>query len=84
MVSSHFVEIKLSPAHGNDGNKDYLITKCHVVDHIPPISNCHDVSHWKNLPCLRDKTPLADPDFGGPGRIDILLGLADVGFCYRL
>ena len=83
MVSSHFVEIKLSPAHGNDGNKDYLITKCHVVDHIPPISNCHDVSHWKNLPCLRDKTPLADPDFGGPGRIDILLGLADVGFCYR-
>ena len=28
--------------------------------------------------CLRDKQPLADSDFGGPGQIDVLLGMPDI------
>ena len=59
----------LSPQTGNKFNLTAIVVR-HVTCDLPvrPISFC---SNWNHL----NDIPLADPDFGFPGRVDLLLGV---------
>ncbi len=51
--------------------------KAHIVPALQSIRPPKNPRKLLDLPCIRGKKPIADPNLGG--EIDLLLGIADVG-----
>ena len=69
--SQSVARLKISPIHSNGDTHDISAVVVPIVTCDLPVSPVPFQSTWKHVSDL----PLADPTFGQPGRIDILLGV---------
>ena len=79
--STHYVDIFLGSLH--EPSDDEVKVTCYVVDNILPVSACQDIQALRNKPEIQVLSPLADPQLGEAGNVDILLSITDGGRCYR-
>ncbi len=79
-TSKYVVDIDLSSIHPSAESHNITVS-CHVVpklgtQHPPP-----NADQLLQLPCIRGKKPLADPELGGP--VDIFLGVGAYFRCLK-
>ncbi len=77
LKSKFIAQVKLSSIHDQDGPENTI--EAHIVPSIPdapPPSNAEEILE---LPNVKGKTPLADPQLGG--KIDVLLSIREGGDC---
>ena len=75
--SSHAVRLTLKPLSGDP--HESVIVLAHVVDWITDIE-LQDLSSVRDQPFLQGK-PLADPELGQFGMVDVLLSVVDTNRC---
>ena len=74
LVSKYIVDVNLGSIHATDHPEEMSVS-CHVVRAIPTAEAPLPPSQLRSYPCIKGKTPLADPSFGG--KVDVLLGMSD-------
>ncbi len=77
-TSKHVVTCVLKSATQSGGEEVKVVA--HVVDKITSDYALQDLSNVRSLPFLKGK-PLADPEFGKSGHVDMLLSMADSNRC---
>ncbi len=65
----------LNFASVNRSQEDFITAKCYVVPSLPIITAPTNVDQLLQLPVIKGKTPIADPNLGG--QTDVLLGMSD-------
>ena len=76
-MSQHTVELTLSSVMERDGEE--LVTDCHIVDHIIDVP-CKGLSAVAQMSFLKGKKMA---DWGRESRVDIILGIEDMSYCYH-
>ncbi len=69
--SKHYVQVDLRSCYP-EGTPESFSVKCHVVSTLPYLRPPFHPKSILQLPCIKDKAPIADPELGGT--LDLLLG----------